>query len=50
MTGTDPVAVRQWGYIERVSTGLYLMSLGEAAEGAAMLAVAGRWIGGDPGG
>lgn len=33
-------AVWQWGYIERVSTGLHLMELGETTEGRKYLAVA----------
>jgi streptomycin 6-kinase len=27
-SGLHPVAVREWGFLERVSTGLYLMRLG----------------------
>ena len=33
-------AIWQWGYIERVSTGLHLMELGETAKGREFLAVA----------
>lgn len=33
-------AIWQWGYIERVSTGLHLMALGETAKGREFLAVA----------
>ena len=33
-------AIWQWGYIERVSTGLHLIELGEKEEGGAYLAAA----------
>jgi streptomycin 6-kinase len=28
-TGVPAVAIWEWGFLERVSTGLYIMSLGE---------------------
>lgn len=43
MTGVPAAAIWQWGFIERVSTGLYLVQLGLQDEGRAMLAVAERW-------
>jgi streptomycin 6-kinase len=36
-TGTDPVAVSDWGYLERVSTGLYALSLTAEQDGLAHL-------------
>lgn len=30
VTGIDPVAIWEWGFLERVSTGLYCLSLGDA--------------------
>jgi len=42
MTGADETAIWQWGFIERVSSGLYVMSLGLAG-GDEFLAVADRW-------
>jgi streptomycin 6-kinase len=43
LTGVDETAIWQWGFIERVSTGLYAMSLGH--DGAAdFLAVADRFV------
>ncbi len=41
LTGLDPHAIWQWGFLERVSTGLLGLQLG-IAEGAEMLAVADR--------
>jgi streptomycin 6-kinase len=39
-TGTDPVAIWEWGAAERVSTGLLLISIGLHAEGTEMLRAA----------
>lgn len=41
-TGIDERAIWQWGYIERVSTGLLMTQLG-MADGRDALAIAGRW-------
>ncbi len=43
-TGTDADAIWQWGYLERVSTGLYLMHHGLAPLGAPFLATARRLL------
>ena len=43
-TGVDAESVWQWGFVERVSTGLYLASLGELEIAGRMLRVAGRLI------
>jgi streptomycin 6-kinase len=43
LTGADADAIWQWGFIERVSTGLALMVHGGREEGLEMLAVAERW-------
>ena len=42
MTGVDETAIWQWGFVERVSSGLYIMSLGLSG-GEDFLAVADRW-------
>ncbi|MFL6138661.1 MAG: aminoglycoside phosphotransferase family protein [Frankiaceae bacterium] len=39
-TGADPAAVWEWGYLERVSTGLYLLSLGAKEWAAPFLTTA----------
>ena len=44
LTGVDAEAIWQWGVIERVSTGLALMSVGREKEGIETLAVAERWV------
>ncbi|GIH10783.1 hypothetical protein Rhe02_88500 [Rhizocola hellebori] len=41
-TGVDEEAIWQWGFVERVSTGLYLMRHGHHGEGRAYLASAER--------
>jgi streptomycin 6-kinase len=46
LTGVDERAIWQWGFIERVSTGLLLMKLGMEQAGSETLAVADRWAGG----
>ena len=43
-TGHDPVAIWDWGLVERVSSGLFLMRGGHVEEGRAFLASAGRLI------
>jgi streptomycin 6-kinase len=45
LTGEMPSAIWQWGFLERVSTGLFLMVLGRFEEGRRMLAVAETWVG-----
>jgi streptomycin 6-kinase len=45
LTGEAPRAIWQWGLLERVSTGLFLMVLGRFEEGRRMLAVAETWVG-----
>lgn len=42
LTGVEPEPIWQWGFIERVSTGLLCLKLG-MYDGHAMLAVAQRW-------
>lgn len=41
-TGVDPEAIWQWAFIERVSTGLFLLHLEHTREGRAYLTVADR--------
>ncbi len=43
LTGESPAPIWQWGFIERVSTGLYLHRLGMHAEATEILDVATRW-------
>ncbi|MEM7020831.1 MAG: aminoglycoside phosphotransferase family protein [Pseudomonadota bacterium] len=43
LTGIDETAIWQWGFIERVSTGLTAIQIGMVEEGKAMLAVADIW-------
>jgi streptomycin 6-kinase len=43
LTGEDPEAIWQWGFIERVSTGLLLMHVGSEREGRDYLLVAEGW-------
>jgi streptomycin 6-kinase len=44
LTGADANAIWQWGFVERVSTGLVLMAHGRGDEGREMLAVSERWL------
>jgi streptomycin 6-kinase len=44
LTGADANAIWQWGFVERVSTGLVLMAHGHGEEGGEMLAVSERWL------
>ncbi|MGC5331857.1 aminoglycoside phosphotransferase family protein [Micromonospora sp. DT62] len=39
-TGVDEAAIWQWGFLERVSTGLFLMQLGDVAQARSFLATA----------
>jgi streptomycin 6-kinase len=41
-TGADPAAIWEWAFVERVSTGLFLLQLGDPF-GARFLEVAARW-------
>jgi streptomycin 6-kinase len=43
LTGIAPEPIWQWGFMERMSTGLYLMQLGWADEGREMLKVSDAW-------
>jgi streptomycin 6-kinase len=43
LSGLDPEPIWQWGVIERVSTGLFLMKLNAEAEGREMLRVSEAW-------
>ncbi|HEY1926267.1 MAG TPA: aminoglycoside phosphotransferase family protein [Caulobacteraceae bacterium] len=45
LTDEAPGAIWQWGFLERVSTGLFLIVLGRLDEGRRMLAVAETWVG-----
>ena len=42
LTGVDPEVIWQWGYMERVSTGLTMVDIGMREEGLESLAVADR--------
>ncbi len=42
-SGLDPEAIWQWGFVERVSTGLYLQTLTFEPQGREMLKVAQAW-------
>lgn len=44
LTGEEPEAIWQWGFIERVSTGLLLLQLGRGREGQDSLRVAEAWV------
>lgn len=44
LTGEDPEAIWQWGFVERVSTGLLLMQTGGEREGQDYLRVAEAWV------
>ena len=45
LTGVDGATIWQWAFIERVSTGLFLLRLGHRREAEAYLAVADRLSG-----
>jgi streptomycin 6-kinase len=44
LTGVDTQAIWEWGFVERVSTGLLAMQVGAESVGRQMLAVAGNWV------
>lgn len=46
-TGVDPVPIWEWAYLERVSTGLFLLELGDPS-GAGFLQVAEQWVDAHP--
>jgi streptomycin 6-kinase len=48
-TGVAPQAIWEWAFVERVSTGLFLVHLGDPL-GPRLLDVAGRWTAVQPGG
>ena len=43
LTGVEPEPIWQWGFIERVSTGLSLHQLAQDAKAEEFLAVADAW-------
>lgn len=43
LTGVEPIAIWQWGFMERISTGLVLIQIGVKEEGEMMLNVADQW-------
>lgn len=43
LTGVDPGGIWEWGFVERVSTGLFAMRVGADRMGREMLAVAEAW-------
>jgi streptomycin 6-kinase len=45
LTGVDPQAIWEWGFIERVSSGLLLLELGEVDVAREFLSVAEAWAG-----
>lgn len=45
LTGEAPGAIWQWGFLERVSSGLFLTVLGRLEEGRRMLQAAEAWVG-----
>jgi streptomycin 6-kinase len=47
-TGVDPQVIWEWAFLERVSTGLFLLRLGDTALGARFLEVAALWTGSQP--
>jgi streptomycin 6-kinase len=44
----DPAVIWQWAFVERVSTGLFLIELGARDQGARMLTVAEAWTATNP--
>jgi len=48
LTDVDPVAIWEWGFVERVSTGLLLLTVGAREWGREFLAVAEEWAARDP--
>ena len=47
LTGVDPESIWQWGFMERISTGLVLLEIGMREEGEQTLAVAERICNGE---
>ena len=46
-SGVDPTAIWEWAFVERVSTGLFLLRLGDPL-GTRFLDVAAQWTGAHP--
>jgi streptomycin 6-kinase len=44
LTGVDPQAIWEWGFVERVSTGLLAMQVGAEQVGRQLLKVAHHWV------
>jgi streptomycin 6-kinase len=44
LTGVDDAAIWQWGFIERVSSGLLLLRLGQTSAGMQHLSIAQEWL------
>jgi streptomycin 6-kinase len=44
LTGVDPHAIWEWGFVERVSTGLYVTQVGNERSGREFLDVAEQWV------
>jgi streptomycin 6-kinase len=44
LTGVDPQTIWEWGFVERVSTGLLCIQVGAEDVGRQMLEVAGHWL------
>lgn len=44
LTGVDPRAIWEWGFVERVSTGLYVTQVGNEIWGREFLDVAEQWV------
>jgi streptomycin 6-kinase len=44
LTGVDEAPIWQWGFVERVSTGLLFIRLGQTAEAQQHFAIARRWM------
>ena len=44
LTGVDPQGIREWGFVERVSTGLLTTRVGADQVGREMLDVAEVWV------
>jgi streptomycin 6-kinase len=44
LTGVDPRPIWEWGFVERVSTGLFVTQVGADRMGREMLDVAEAWL------
>ena len=44
LTGVDPDAIWEWGFVERVSTGLLCLEIGASGAGRHILAIADEWL------